>query len=59
MKLPVTGDNGFHATVNAALFLKLIPQITTDNIELNIKDNLLIVRGNGTYKLPLIYEGSN
>ena len=59
VKLPVTGDNGFHATVNASLFLKLIPQITTDTIELNIKDNLLIVKGNGTYKLPLIYEGSN
>lgn len=59
VKLPVNEDNEFHATVNAALFLKLIPQITTDTIELNIKDNLLIVKGNGTYKLPLIYEGND
>lgn len=46
----------FHATVNANLFLKLISQITTDTITLSVKDNALIVKGNGTYKLPLIFE---
>ena len=47
----------FHATVNANLFLKLISQITTDTIELIVKENSLIVKGNGTYNLPLIFDG--
>nr|DAG27794.1 MAG TPA: hypothetical protein [Caudoviricetes sp.] len=47
----------FHATVNATLFLKLISQITTDTVELNIKDNYVVVVANGTYKLPLIFDG--
>lgn len=46
----------FNATVNATLFLKLTGQITTDEVELLIKDNILIIKGNGTYKLPLIFE---
>ena len=47
----------FHATVNAMLFLKLIAQITTDVTELSINGNTLIVKANGTYKLPLIFDG--
>ena len=47
----------FHATVNANLFLKLISQITTETIELIEKENSLIVKGNGTYNLPLIFDG--
>ena len=46
----------FHATVNATLFLKLIAQTTSDTIELSVSDNALIVKGNGTYKLPLLYD---
>jgi hypothetical protein len=49
----------FHATVNAMLFLKLVSQITTDTITLSVEDNALIVKGNGTYKLPLIFDGDN
>lgn len=47
----------FHATVNATLFLKLISQITTDTIELTTNSNALVIKGNGTYKLPLIFDG--
>ena len=47
----------FHATVNATLFLKLIPQITTEEIELNVVNNCLEVKANGVYKFPLIFEG--
>ena len=47
----------FEATVNAGLFLKLVSQITTDTIELSTKDNYLLINGNGTYKLPLIFDG--
>ena len=57
VKIPMSEDIEFHATVNANLFLKLISQITTDTIEINIVDNSLIIKGNGTYKLPLIFDG--
>ena len=54
------GDNHynevFHASVNASLFLKLISQITTDDIELKCTDKYLQVKGNGSYKIPLIFK---
>lgn len=54
VELPVEAE--LHATVNANLFLKLISQITTDTIDLKIGDNSLVIKGNGTYKLPLIFD---
>lgn len=57
VKIPMSEDVEFHATVNANLFLKLIAQITTDTIEINVVDTSLILKGNGTYKLPLIFNG--
>lgn len=59
VKIPMNEEIDFHATVNANLFLKLISQITTDTIELNIVDTSLILKGNGSYKLPLIFDGEN
>lgn len=56
VKLPLTFNEQFHATVNANLFLKLISQITTADIELTMDSNSLIVKGNGKYKLPLIFD---
>lgn len=47
----------FKATVNANVFLKLVSQITTDTIELHVADTNLVVKGNGTYRLPLIFDG--
>ena len=55
VKLAVEGIGDFHAAVNANLFLKLISQITTETIELTIDNNILVVKGNGTYKLPLAF----
>lgn len=49
----------FHATVNAELFLKLISRITTELVTLEIENNILKIKGNGEYKLPMIYDGSN
>lgn len=57
VKLPIDEDEILHATVNANLFLKLISQITTDTIELTTTDKTLIVKGNGIYKIPLIFDG--
>lgn len=56
-RMPVDVNEEFHATVNANLFLKLISQITTPDIELKVSGNSLTVKGNGKYKLPLIFEG--
>lgn len=57
VKLAVSSEEKLHATVNANLFLKLMSQITTENVELKVENNSLIIIGNGTYKLPLIYVG--
>lgn len=58
IRTSLTGEVGeFNATVNAKLFLKLISQITTETIEFNTIDNVLVIKGNGTYKLPLIFDG--
>lgn len=60
VKMELTGAvEDFHATVNAKLFLKLISQITTETISFTLADNSLVIKGNGTYKLPLIFEGDN
>ena len=57
VKMPMENECDFHATVNANLFLKLISQITTGSVELSVNGPALIVKGNGVYKLPLIFNG--
>ena len=59
VKFKLEDVQDFHATVNATLFLKLVSQITTDTIALSVDKNSLVVEGNGTYRLPLIFEGEN
>lgn len=58
VKVKVDGGatEDFHASVSADVFLKLIPRITTEDIELELNDNHLEIKGNGSYKLPLIYD---
>lgn len=56
VKLDLGAVEEFHATVNADLFLKLVSLITTETIELTTRDNCLIFKANGTYKIPLVYE---
>lgn len=53
---PSTED--YNATVSANLFLKLIPQITTENIELKVENNYLLIKANGDYKIPLVCTDS-
>lgn len=54
-----TFDNAeFDATVEADLFLKLVSNTTSETIDLTMTDQFLAVRGNGSYKLPLIFDGS-
>lgn len=56
VKVPISDSEEFHATVNATLFLKLISQFTTDQVELTINGNQLDIKADGKYSLPLVYE---
>ena len=49
-------DNDFKAAVNAKLFLSLISKITSPTIELFAEENYIKIKGNGDYKLPMIYN---
>lgn len=51
-------EEDFRASVNANLFLKLISAVTTDTISLEVKDNYVQMKANGSYKIPLIFEDS-
>lgn len=57
--LPLKDADGstFHATIDAAIFLKLISKMDTENVDIEIADQQLVIKGNGTYKLPIIYDG--
>ncbi len=57
LKMEADGIDTFHATVNASLILKLITQTTAENMELLEEENYLQVNGNGTYKIPLVFDG--
>lgn len=58
-KLPIYENIEFHATVNANKFLKLLTKVTTETVEFKLEGNSLVIVGNGEYKIPLIYEGSD
>lgn len=55
--LEISGDvvkaDDFDITVDADTFAKLVSKLTSDTVTLEVKDNILIITGNGTYKLPL------
>lgn len=55
--LKISGDvivsDGFDITLEADTFAKLVSKLTSDTVMLEVKDNTLIITGNGTYKLPL------
>lgn len=56
IKFDADTDEHIHATVDAILFLKLIGKVTSSTIELATDDTSLLIKCNGNYKLPLIYE---
>lgn len=51
----VSGDD-FNITVEADRFAKLVNKMTSNEIDLTINDDTLVIKGNGTYKLPLIMD---
>ena len=56
VKFALSAPETFRAAVRAKTFLTLISKITTETIELKIKNNTLIVKANGDYTMPLIYN---
>ncbi len=59
VSIPIDSDEKLHAVISASLFLKLVAKITTDTINMTIVDNALVVKGNGNYKFPLIFDGAD
>ena len=51
----VAGDE-MNITVDADKFGKLIAKITSEDIDLSVKDDVLYIKANGTYKIPLIAD---
>lgn len=54
----VEGDD-FYVVIQADMFAKLISKLTCEKVSLELKDNTLMVKGNGKYsiELPLDEEG--
>ena len=54
----VEGDD-FYVVIQAEMFAKLISKMTCEKVTLELKDNILVVKGNGKYsiELPLDEEG--
>ena len=59
VKLPIEDDSPFHAVVPASLFLNLITKTTTKTITMTTTERYLNIKGNGNYKLALIYDGTS
>jgi len=48
------------AVVDTKAFTDLVSSLTTETVDLNVKDNLLkISSGKSSYKLPMIYDGGD
>lgn len=56
VRFPIDHEEAFHVTVNADLFLKLVAQITTEELDMSVKDSALHISANGKYKLPAIFN---
>lgn len=53
-------DEDFNVTVQVDTFSKLVSKLTSEKIGLSVENNILLVNGNGTYKiaLPVDSEGT-
>ena len=59
INMPLLEEEPFRALVNAELFLNLVSKLTTDELELKANQTSLVVKANGNYKLPYIYDGND
>lgn len=58
VKFNLSEATTFRATVKAKTFLSLISKITTEYIELVVNDRVLLVKANGEYTFPIIFNNS-
>ena len=51
-------DETFYAAIPSALFLKLVPKLTSETVELSVDNanNCLRMKADGKYQLPLVYD---
>ena len=56
-KIDVTSEGSLQATVDANLFLKLILKMTKEAIDITVDGNSLKISGDGTYSLPMLFDG--
>ena len=52
----VASENSIDITVPADVFGKLVSKITSSEVELKVENDTLIVKANGTYKIPLVVD---
>lgn len=58
LKMAVPGvSDEFVAVIQIEQFQKIVSKTSKETIELNITDSAVELRGNGTYKFPLVIEG--
>lgn len=55
----IDSDEKFNCTISAELFLDLIPKITSETLEFEVKDEFLLVTGSGSYKFPALLTDNN
>lgn len=55
----IDSDEKFNCTISSELFLDLIPRITSETLEFEVKDEFLLLKGSGTYKFPAILTGDS
>lgn len=60
-KVPVTDSvEDFRAVIPATVFLDLVSGLTSDTFELNIENNVVIVKTNkSSYKIPMIFNNED
>ena len=56
MNLSLSEAVDFRATIEAGLFLKLINQLTSETVDMSVAGNALIIKANGVYKFPLVFD---
>ena len=56
VRIELDSDAELHAVVDAKLFLNLISKLSTNDVEMTATDTALVIKGNGNYKIPLIYD---
>lgn len=56
IEFPLSEYEAMDAAVNASVFLRLISKLTTDTIEIAKEKTYIKLKGNGDYKLPIIFN---